>query len=78
VASSAQRLIAELPRRAIVSASLARRGALIKARDFDDACAIANRIAPEHLELSVADADALLPKIRHAERFVGYHVGVAW
>jgi histidinol dehydrogenase len=74
VARSAQRLIPDLPRRAIVSASLARRGALIKARDLDDACAIANRVAPEHLELAVADPDALLPKIRHAGAiFVGYH-----
>jgi histidinol dehydrogenase len=39
---------------------------LIVVRDLDEACAIANRIAPEHLELAVADPDALLPKIRHA------------
>ncbi len=74
VAESAQRQITGLPRRAIVAASLARRGALIKARDLDDACAIANRVAPEHLELAVADADALLPKVRHAGAiFMGYH-----
>jgi histidinol dehydrogenase len=66
VVSSAQRLIAELPRRAIVAASFANRGALIKVRDLAEACAVANRAAPEHLELAVADADALLPKIRHA------------
>ena len=42
------------------------RGALILTRDLDEACAIANKIAPEHLELSVADARALVPKIRHA------------
>ncbi|MEO8306145.1 MAG: histidinol dehydrogenase [Betaproteobacteria bacterium] len=66
VAKSAQRQIAGMPRRAIIAAALARRGALIKVRDLDAACAIANRIAPEHLELAVADPAALLPKIRHA------------
>jgi histidinol dehydrogenase len=35
-------------------------------RDIDEACALVNRIAPEHLELAVADPRALLPKIRHA------------
>src|SRR5439155_8349059 len=39
---------------------------LILTRGLDEACAIANRIAPEHLELAVADPDALLPKVRHA------------
>jgi histidinol dehydrogenase len=74
VARSAQRLLADLPRRAIVSASFARRGALVKVRSLDEACAIANRVAPEHLELAVADADALLPKIRHAGAiFVGHY-----
>ena len=43
-------------------------------RDLDEACAIANRIAPEHLELAVADADALLPKSAHAGAiFIGHH-----
>ena len=74
VARSAQRQIEALPRRAIIAESIARRGALIRARDLDDACAIANRVAPEHLELAVADAGALLPKIRHAGAiFAGYH-----
>jgi histidinol dehydrogenase len=58
--------LAALPRHAIIAASLANRGAVIVVRDLDEACAIANRIAPEHLELAVADPDALLPKIRHA------------
>ncbi len=66
VAQSAQRQIGELPRRAIVAASFANRGALVKARDLDDAVRIANVVAPEHLELAVADPQALLPKIRHA------------
>jgi histidinol dehydrogenase len=48
------------------------RGALIRTRDLDEAVAIANRIAPEHLELAVADPDSLLPLIRHAGAiFVG-------
>jgi histidinol dehydrogenase len=74
VAASAQRLIATLPRAPIIAASLARRGALIRTRDLAEACAIANRIAPEHLELAVAEPDALLPLIRHAGAiFVGHH-----
>jgi histidinol dehydrogenase len=66
VAASMQRQLANMPRADIIRASIGSRGALIKVRDLDEACAISNRIAPEHLELSVADADALLPKIRHA------------
>jgi histidinol dehydrogenase len=66
VAASAQRQLAAMPRRAIIAASLERRGALIQVDDLDHACALANRIAPEHLELAVADPGALLPKIRHA------------
>ena len=74
VAASAERLIATMPRRAIIAASLANRGALIVVRDLDEACAIANRVAPEHLELAVADPAALLPKIRHAGAiFMGHH-----
>jgi histidinol dehydrogenase len=66
VALSAQRQIAGMGRREIIAASFARRGALIKVRDLDHACAIANRVAPEHLELAVDNPGALLPKIRHA------------
>ena len=74
VAASAQRLIADMPRAAIIKASLARRGALIRTRDLAEACAVANRVAPEHLELAVADPDALLPHIRHAGAiFVGHY-----
>ena len=74
VAQSMRRQLGELPRRAIISASLAARGALILVRDLDEACALANRIAPEHLELAVADPEALLPKIRHAGAiFLGHH-----
>jgi histidinol dehydrogenase len=66
VAASAERQIGEMPRRAIIAASLAGRGALIKVRDLDEACVVANRVAPEHLELAVAEPSRLLPKIRHA------------
>ena len=78
VEASAQRLLADMPRAAIISASLARRGALIKTRDLTEACAIANRIAPEHLELAVAQPDVLLPHIRHAGAiFIGHFASEA-
>jgi len=78
VAASAQRQIDGMPRRAIIAAALARRGALIKVPDLDSACAVANRIAPEHLELAVAEPGLLLPKIRHAGAiFVGHHASEA-
>ncbi|MDH5263977.1 MAG: histidinol dehydrogenase [Betaproteobacteria bacterium] len=66
--------LAAMPRSAIIGASLANRGALIEVRDMDEACALANRIAPEHLELAVADPDSLLPRIRHAGAiFMGHY-----
>jgi histidinol dehydrogenase len=74
VAREARRWFATMPRAAIIAASLANRGALVKVRDLDEACALTNRIAPEHLELAVADPDALLPSIRHAGAiFMGHH-----
>ena len=66
VLASMRRAIGSMPRRAIIEASLANRGAIVVVRDVEEACVIANRIAPEHLELAVADPDALLPRIRHA------------
>jgi histidinol dehydrogenase len=66
VARSIRKLLPAMPRKAIIEASLAGRGALIETRGPNEACAIANRIAPEHLELSVARPQALLPKLRHA------------
>ncbi len=72
VAASIDRLLGEMPRREVIRASLADRGALIETRDLDEACAIANRIAPEHLELAVRDPGPLLERIRHAGAiFVG-------
>jgi histidinol dehydrogenase len=74
VAASMRRQIETLPRRAIVEASLAARGALIRVRDLDEACDLANRIAPEHLELAVEDPERLLAKIRHAGAiFLGHY-----
>jgi len=55
-----------MPRQDVIRASLEHRGALIQVRDLDEACAIANRIAPEHLELSMADAEDWVDKIQHA------------
>ncbi|MEH6798154.1 MAG: histidinol dehydrogenase [Halopseudomonas sabulinigri] len=66
VEASLNRLIGELERDAIVRVSLENRAALIKVDDLLQACELANRIAPEHLELSVEDPNALLPLIRHA------------
>jgi histidinol dehydrogenase len=74
VAESMRRQLVELPRRAIIEASLAGRGALVLVRDLDEACELANRIAPEHLELAVSDPESLLGKIRHAGAiFLGHH-----
>lgn len=66
VAASIERLLPSLPRRKVIRASLEKRGALIKVKDLDEACAIANRIAPEHLELSVENAESWVAKIKNA------------
>jgi len=66
VAQSADKLLGQMSRRGIIRAALENRGALIHVADLDEACAISNRIAPEHLELSVADPQAWLPKLKHA------------
>jgi len=66
VQASINRLLAEMPRKDIITASLEGRGALIQVRDLDEAAEIANYISPEHLELSVEDPVALTKKIRHA------------
>jgi len=66
VVAAMERLLEEMPRADIIRASLAARGALVQVRDLDEAAALANRIAPEHLELSVAEPEALAEKIRHA------------
>ncbi len=74
VGLSIDRLLQAMPRRDIIAKSLSGRGALIRTRDLAEACAVANDIAPEHLELAVADPEALLPLIRHAGAiFMGVH-----
>jgi len=60
------RLLPQMQRRAVIEASLARRGALIAARDLDEACALTDRVAPEHLELALADPEPALARIQHA------------
>ncbi len=55
-----------MERAAIIKASLTGRGAFIKVADLDEAAQVANRIAPEHLELSVAEPEALAEQIRNA------------
>lgn len=66
VAQAIDRLLPAQPRAGIIQASLQRRGALIAVRDLDEAAGLANRIAPEHLELSVAEPLALAEKIHNA------------
>ena len=66
VQASIDKLLPHMPRRDIIAASLGNRGALIKVADMAEACAIANYIAPEHLELSVSDPQTWLPQLKHA------------
>ena len=66
VQASAERLLEQMPRRDIIRTALENRGALITVRDIDEACAISNRIAPEHLEVSVDNPQQWLPKLKHA------------
>ena len=66
VEASIDRLLPTMERQEIIATALRERGALIQAQDMDQALEVANRIAPEHLELSVADPQALVRKIRHA------------
>jgi histidinol dehydrogenase len=66
VEASIERLLPEMERAEIIRVSLARRGAMVKTRDIEEAVDISNRLAPEHLELSVADPEVLLPRVEHA------------
>jgi histidinol dehydrogenase len=66
VAASIERQIKDMPRASVITAALEGRGALIETRDLDEACEIANRVAPEHLELSVDQPQRWVEKIRHA------------
>ncbi len=74
VEASIDRLLEEMPRREIIATALKDRGALIHVKDLDEAVEVANYIAPEHLELSVEDPQAMARQIRHAGAiFMGRH-----
>ncbi|MES2823370.1 MAG: histidinol dehydrogenase [Pseudomonadota bacterium] len=74
VEAAMQRLLPTLARQSIAEVSIKNRGALILVKDIAQAIAVSNRIAPEHLELSVADPESLLPQVRHAGAiFMGRH-----
>ena len=66
VQAAIDRLLPEMPRREIIAKSLNDRGALILTRDMAEACAISNRIAPEHLEVSSNEPHRWEPLLRHA------------
>jgi histidinol dehydrogenase len=66
VQAAIDRLLPGMPRREVIRASLEGRGALILTRSMDEACALSNRIAPEHLEISSADPQRWEPLLRHA------------
>jgi len=74
VAASIRRLLPAQPRRDIIAASLANRGALVLTRDLQEAVVLCNRVAPEHMEIVTENPEALLPKIRHAGAiFIGHY-----
>lgn len=74
VQASIEKLLPTMPRQAVIRQSLTDRGALIHVRDLEEACAIANRVAPEHLELALADPDPWVGKIHHAGAiFIGHY-----
>lgn len=74
VAKALDEQLARLARGAVAAKALENNGALVLTRDLDEAVAIANALAPEHLELQVDDPFALLPRVRHAGAiFLGRH-----
>jgi histidinol dehydrogenase len=66
VEQSIARLLPTMPRRDVIAKSLADRGALVLVRDLEEACALTDRIAPEHLEISTAEPSRWADRIRHA------------
>jgi histidinol dehydrogenase len=66
VQRSIDKLLNEMPRAEIIAKSLNGRGALIHTRSMEEACAISNRIAPEHLEVSSSDPHRWEPLLKHA------------
>lgn len=78
VEQAMQRLLPDQPRHAIIRQSIAGRGALIHVADMQEAIELANRIAPEHLELSVDNPEQYLASVRHAGAiFLGRHTAEA-
>ena len=74
VDAAMDRLAPTLEREDIIRTSMANRGALIQVRDLDQALEVVNRVSPEHLELSMDDAEAWARKVRHAGAiFLGRH-----
>lgn len=66
VQASIEKLLETMPRKAVIREALENRGALIQVKDLEEACAITNRVAPEHLELSMENPDPWVGKIHHA------------
>ncbi len=78
VQASIERLLPQMERAAIIRTSLTSRGALIRVKDMEEAVAVANHVAPEHLELSVAEPEEMARRIRHAGAiFMGRHTAEA-
>ena len=74
VRESIGKLLQQMPRARIIEASLRARGALIRVRDLEQACELADRVAPEHLEISTEDPQQWAARIRHAGAiFLGRH-----
>jgi histidinol dehydrogenase len=66
VQESIDRLLPDMPRRGVIETSLRNRGILIQTRNLEEACEIASQIAPEHLEVSTAEPEQWIGRIRHA------------
>ncbi|MGV8892835.1 MAG: histidinol dehydrogenase [Burkholderiaceae bacterium] len=66
VEASINTLLDQMPRKDVIATSLTNRGALVKVRDMDQACEIANLIAPEHLEISTENPQQWADQVRHA------------
>ena len=78
VAASIKKLLPDMERSKIIEASLSNNGAFIQVQDLQEAADVVNTIAPEHLELSVEDPEALLPSIKHAGAiFMGHYAAEA-
>ncbi|MCS3902230.1 histidinol dehydrogenase [Methylohalomonas lacus] len=74
VAASIERLLPEMERAEIIATALRDNGAIVTVADADAAAALVNRMAPEHLELALADPEAFLPRVRHAGAiFLGHY-----